>query len=45
MMSNFLARSLDNLPENMILCKGNQVCIAMLMGCVVSMQNYVNYVC
>lgn len=44
-MSNFHARSLHNLLRNMLLCKGNQVCMAMLVGCVVSMQNCVNYAC
>lgn len=41
-MSGFHAKSPD-LLENMILCEGDQVYIAMLIGCVVSMQNYVNY--
>lgn len=41
-MSGFHAKSPD-LLENMILCEGDEVYIAMLIGCVVSMQNYVNY--
>lgn len=44
-MPGFLSKSLGILLENMILCKGSQVCIAMLIGCIVSMQNYANYVC
>jgi len=44
-MSGFLTKSLGILLENTILCKGNQFCVTTLIGCIVSRQNYANYVC
>lgn len=44
-LSGFLTKSLGILLENVILYNGNQVCLARLVGCIVSMQNYANYVC